>query len=496
MEKILDFLTENWVWIAPALYEILVRVWPTKFNVSLLDNLWKIVNLIITNRRIKQPLDYMVEPNKNSVNVPTNKHILFSIVYVLMLLPAFSYAQIWQNFKGVRLVNVLDSTTVLPIQGSIYYNEQSDKFRVYQNGAWRDMIGSTSGGISAVKAGNGLTAVSSDSVVLGSLLPIASDIEINTGSFYLNIGAGNPNTFASAGAGINVYNGGVLFGVVDNTLTDLTGFDISADDIYISGSSAFTGMKYNVIPTFSDNTTIPAWENVLNKTGTFTNKTWNGIAIGTAYAGTPVGGTTGQVLTKTSNSNYSYSWQNVPTPSITNTSKNTELPRSNFSKNLVSSAIFSNGTDTFILGDSSSSGNRTLKTASNSLSLFSIENNSSSVNETYRFTISDLGFAFRNVDQADEMRIMGIGTSENTIYSAINANLRLQAQGNVVIYPKDGGLNSNGGDVIIRRGNIGTGTSTYGNIILQTGLPDYSLRSVLPAGAMYDSLGYVKWKRP
>ncbi len=42
--------------------------------------------------------------------------------------------------------------------------------------------------------------------------------------------------------------------------------------------------------------------------GTIGTGTWNGTAIGTTYGGSPTGGTTGQVLTKNSGTDYDYSW--------------------------------------------------------------------------------------------------------------------------------------------------------------------------------------------
>lgn len=43
--------------------------------------------------------------------------------------------------------------------------------------------------------------------------------------------------------------------------------------------------------------------------GTITTGAWNGTAIGTAFGGTPIGGSTGQVLTKVSGTSYDYAWQ-------------------------------------------------------------------------------------------------------------------------------------------------------------------------------------------
>ncbi len=55
--------------------------------------------------------------------------------------------------------------------------------------------------------------------------------------------------------------------------------------------------------------------------GTIATGVWNGTAIATAYGGAPTGGTTGQVLTKNSGTNYDYSWATVSgTGSVTTVS--------------------------------------------------------------------------------------------------------------------------------------------------------------------------------
>lgn len=80
---------------------------------------------------------------KGKGNPPT------TIILLLILFSAASaYAQKGAvNATALRFVNVLDSTTVLPINGTIYYNQQHmpPKFRVYENGAWRDLFSSAGG---------------------------------------------------------------------------------------------------------------------------------------------------------------------------------------------------------------------------------------------------------------------------------------------------------------------------------------------------------------
>lgn len=49
---------------------------------------------------------------------------------------------------------------------------------------------------------------------------------------------------------------------------------------------------------------------------TLTNKTWNGAAIGNAYGGMPTGGTAGQMLYKSSSTDYAATWGPAPTFSV------------------------------------------------------------------------------------------------------------------------------------------------------------------------------------
>lgn len=90
----------------------------------------------------------------NKVTAKIGRHILRSLT-LLFLTCVFAWssgieahAQIWQNFKGVRLVNVFDSTTVLPINGTIFYNEQKTypRFQVWENDTLKNLISDGRGG--------------------------------------------------------------------------------------------------------------------------------------------------------------------------------------------------------------------------------------------------------------------------------------------------------------------------------------------------------------
>jgi len=84
------------------------------------------------------------------------KRILFSL---LLLAPFFASAQSGSiNAAAVRS-RVTDSTTVATPTGYgvIYYNAQSNKFRVYQNGAWSDLTGGSGGGGGGISPSDNVT---------------------------------------------------------------------------------------------------------------------------------------------------------------------------------------------------------------------------------------------------------------------------------------------------------------------------------------------------
>jgi hypothetical protein len=84
------------------------------------------------------------------------KRILFSL---LLLAPFFASAQSGSiNAAAVRS-RVTDSTTVATPTGYgvIYYNAQSNKFRVYQNGAWTNLTGGSGGGGGGISPSDNVT---------------------------------------------------------------------------------------------------------------------------------------------------------------------------------------------------------------------------------------------------------------------------------------------------------------------------------------------------
>lgn len=79
MDKILEFLKDNWIWMAPIIYELIVRIWPTKWNLSLLDLIMSVISKVIGNKRIPDPSDVPApgtDGKKNLVPVESDKHIV------------------------------------------------------------------------------------------------------------------------------------------------------------------------------------------------------------------------------------------------------------------------------------------------------------------------------------------------------------------------------------------------------------------------------------
>lgn len=122
MQQVLNFTLDNWLIISPVLIAIALRIWPTEKDYDVIGLIFRVLDKIIPNVRKKV----------RSVAV-----LLFMLSFMSLSLEL--NAQLNGNFKTVRLSNVTDSTTVLDIDGSIYYNTQSNKFRVRENGVWKDL---------------------------------------------------------------------------------------------------------------------------------------------------------------------------------------------------------------------------------------------------------------------------------------------------------------------------------------------------------------------
>jgi hypothetical protein len=164
MKQIWNFILENWDVIAPIVYEIIVRVIPTKKNLSLIDNGWKILNLIVTNRRKPHGNETIANSSgktKNIVNVRIDKHILSVL---LVLISFVSVAQINQTGKAYFSYNANDSVFIKNTRqsyqtntgntGVLWFDEWQNKWRIWDGSQYVDLIQNSASGL--VAASNGL----------------------------------------------------------------------------------------------------------------------------------------------------------------------------------------------------------------------------------------------------------------------------------------------------------------------------------------------------
>ncbi len=49
MKDVINFLSENWGWLAPLLYEVAVRLFPTEKSLSLINFLKGVTDKVIPN---------------------------------------------------------------------------------------------------------------------------------------------------------------------------------------------------------------------------------------------------------------------------------------------------------------------------------------------------------------------------------------------------------------------------------------------------------------
>ncbi len=144
MKLLLNLLLENWPYLAPLLYEVIARLWPTKWNISILDGIWKIVNALLPNNRTPDGTEQIEKSASgivmNKIKVKTGRHILHVLIPLILagvFVSQNSHAQIWQNYKGIRLVNNSDTTKQLPVQGSIFFDDVENTFYGHNGIGWK-----------------------------------------------------------------------------------------------------------------------------------------------------------------------------------------------------------------------------------------------------------------------------------------------------------------------------------------------------------------------
>lgn len=233
LEELLYFVNEHWEILTPILYEVLGRIIPTKNNISIIDNVVKIIRFIIPNKRKPLPTDNPVQadPDFNRVIVDRKKHIIPIIIF-FMLGAHVAFGQLNGTFKTLRFIPAQDTTNLTSINvypaGTITKLSNDSLYYRAPNGYWKTFGsgGGGSGGLST--ADNGLTVNPAGNVQLGGTLLAGSQIHL----------AGN--TFAFDGNG--VFDIGVASGV------NIGDFTVSPTTISLTAENAASQTSLFVTP--------------------------------------------------------------------------------------------------------------------------------------------------------------------------------------------------------------------------------------------------------
>lgn len=154
LEQIGNFIIEHWEKLSPVLYEIIVRIIPTRTNISIIDNMWKILNLIITNRRKPKGNEMIANTSngkiKNLIDVRIDKHVLFALLIFVSSVTCVAQSPVTTQSRGLFLYNGSDTTSLKNIRqnlqnitgntGGLIFDKINNKWRVWDpaDTAWVD----------------------------------------------------------------------------------------------------------------------------------------------------------------------------------------------------------------------------------------------------------------------------------------------------------------------------------------------------------------------
>lgn len=169
LKQILNFTVEHWEYIAPliaAILELILRRIPTKRNVSLFDNLWKLLNFLVANRRKETFKEIPAgRDNKgndlNKINVRTDQHILKSLLILFLFsisFSSFSQNPVYTKSRGLIMYNLSDTANFQyardlaeistdKVAGGIFVDIYNKKYRVWdlQDSVWVDWYPDSTG---------------------------------------------------------------------------------------------------------------------------------------------------------------------------------------------------------------------------------------------------------------------------------------------------------------------------------------------------------------
>lgn len=400
MEKVLNFIYENWEWLAVVIYELFVRLKMTAKNLSILDNVLKVIGFLIPNRRKPDGTEETIkrpgEPAKNKILVDLFRHVIKGVLVVCLLsssaeaqLYDINRAEAFANADSVAVKAWLESLKLKPEYGpnigAIYYNRQSTKFRVYYDSAWHDLIqgGGGGGGGSLVGAKNGLR-VENDSVKMGAPLTENTIIDLNNkdftfgdgvnpGNFYVNTNAGNIELNNGQGdaitmvvSGITMNSGGAISGNApefnfSNPGISGISFTTSATDISReNGTPINLSVVGGVTPNISNGVGVAGVTSSTNLTPSIFDINGVPIELGNLSADPGVGQNGRMYYNTTTNTFRCYqngAWTDCIPLTITNTAFFNEIPKTDSGTgNLIPSGVFNYADGNITLGANASTG--------------------------------------------------------------------------------------------------------------------------------------------
>lgn len=252
VKNIWQFVLDNWYYIAP-LIEALLRTIPTKKNISIIDNAWKLLNWIITNRRKPDGSEDQVSDTKNAVIVNIKKHILFA----LLIIPFAGSAQspIIQQVRasmytspGAQDTAVIKTTrtslqTANGNTSGLFFDEYNNKWRVWNGTTWVNW--------------NNFTGSSGAFWKLGGQSDLTSAVIIN-GSGIRNVGFLDFLTFQLDANNINFDAGADVNITANNMLFNSTGgsgsgyFFEGPNDVYFGADFVHTFSNVNNFSVIAD----------------------------------------------------------------------------------------------------------------------------------------------------------------------------------------------------------------------------------------------------
>lgn len=271
--QILDFLQVHWLYIVPVV-EALLRIIPTKKNISLIDNAWKLLNFIITNRRKPDGSELITseqnEKVKNFVQARITKHVLKAIL-ILCSFSSFGQNPIYTQSRAYLGYNASDTAAIQSTRtslqtltgnaGGLYFDKTRNKWRIWDGTQWTNLTGQGGTGAFWPLAGTGTLTDDVDIAFSSHNLNITGTsgtvtvgnvddgIVISPGSVTLSSTAPN----ISMTPGLNTMDSYTLFtptlsspGVNVGTVSGVPASTLNGDLWYNTPTNAYQGKKQNV----------------------------------------------------------------------------------------------------------------------------------------------------------------------------------------------------------------------------------------------------------